>query len=99
MKIIDTAIAATGIFAAVSLTPLTAVSQERCPDASGLVAHLEKEQGQQPQALAFTARGHLVYVMVNPETGTYSIIAVSPDGRGCPVSIGFDWEWLRGDPS
>ena len=68
------------------------------PDAPGLVSHLEKEYRERPEAVAFTSSGKLVYVMVNPETRTYSIVTVSPEGEGCLINTGYDWEWLEGEP-
>lgn len=98
MSISKTAIAATGIFAAISLTSLTAVSlpRQQCPvaDGSSLVAEAQKERGEDPSALAFTASGRLLYVLVNHATWTFSIVMIDSDGRGCLVSTGTDWGWL-----
>ena len=68
------------------------------PDAPGLISHLEKEYRERPEAVAFTASGKLVYVLVNPETRTYSIVTVAPNNEGCLINDGYDWEWLEDKP-
>lgn len=85
--------------AALFSSTITSVSQpviRACgPDGPGLIAHLEKQHGEQPELTAFTASGKLVYVMVNPETRSYSIVTVAPDNEGCFISVGSEWEWLE----
>jgi len=87
---------------ALFLAPVTSFSQpvlRACgPDGPGMVAHMEKEHGEQPEVTAFTASGKTVYVMVNPEERSYSIITVDPHNRGCLISMGGEWEWLEYEP-
>ena len=88
---------ATIVAAALFVAPVTAVSQpiiRACgPDGPGLLAHLDKE-GERVEAVAFTASGKLVYVMVDPEDREYSIVTVAANNEGCLISVGHDWQWL-----
>ena len=87
-------ISATALFS----SSVTAVSQpviRACgPDGPGLLNHLEK-QGERLEQMAFTAQGKIVYVLVNPEDREYSIVTIAPDGEGCLINLGSDWEWLE----
>ena len=75
-----------------------------CGDGHGLIAHLEKEWGEDIAALALEDRGGLVRILRNPETGTWSLVVTQPDGLTCPVMSGQAWEPVApppdpGDPS
>ena len=86
---------------ALFVSPVTASSQpviRACgPDGPGMLRFLEKE-GERPEAIAFTASGKTVYVMVDPEDREYSIVTIDPRNRGCFISLGTDWEWLEDQP-
>ena len=63
-----------------------------CGDAGALIAHLEKDWGENVTAIALDAAGRLVRVLHNPETGTWTMLVTAPGGRTCMISHGSDWE-------
>ena len=71
-----------------------------CGDGAALMAHLEKEWSEAPAVIALDAAGRLVRILVNPQTGTWSILVTGPGGPTCMVSHGSDWESVEpsGDP-
>ena len=75
-----------------------------CGDGGRLIAHLEKEWGEDPEILALDAAGRMVRILVNPETGTWSMLVTGPGGPTCLAASGSAWQQLReptepGDPS
>lgn len=63
-----------------------------CGDGAALIAHLEKEWGERPSIIALDAAGRMVRILVNPETGTWSMLITGPGGPTCMISHGSDWE-------
>ncbi len=75
-----------------------------CGDGADIVAHLEKDWGEDPEVLALDASGRMVRILVNPETGTWTMLLTAPNGLTCLVSHGSAWEPNQpppapGDPS
>lgn len=75
-----------------------------CGDGAGLIAHLQKEWGEDIAALALEDRGGLVQILRNPDTGTWSLLITRPGGLACLVMSGQGWEPVAppadlGDPS
>lgn len=79
---------------AVSLaTPLPAQAQSvPCGGGAGLIAHLEKEWGEDPAVIAIDAGGGLVRILANPDTGTWTLLITRPGGLTCLVASGTAWE-------
>lgn len=90
---------------ALSMATLPAQAQRvACGPGPGLVAHLEKEWGEEPAVVALDAAGRMVRILANPETGTWSILITGPDGPTCLIQHGSAWEQIvrlvePGDPS
>ena len=101
MSISKSAIAATGIFVAVSLTPLTAVSQPRQPCVANLgiaLSALEKEAHEFVLGSAINQYDHFTVFTVNPDTGDWSMLVTMPSGRVCLVHFGTEWQFaVSGD--
>lgn len=75
-----------------------------CGDGAAFVAHLEKDWGEDPNVIALDAAGRMVRILVNPETGTWSMLVTGPGGPTCLISHGSAWEAIHqergtGDPS
>lgn len=75
-----------------------------CGDGAEMIAHAEKEWGEDVQTIALDAAGRLVRVLVNPETGTWTMLLTSAGGRTCLIHHGTAWETIPpapdpGDPS
>ncbi len=92
-------IAATGLFLAASLTPLTSFSQNRCSeDGYAIVERLKAEPYfEELKATATNSHGNRVLWLANDETGTWSQIVVLPPAvygqpsPGCLIGSGFNW--------
>lgn len=89
-------IAATGIFLAASLTPLTAASQGRvpCGDRTVILAHLEDDYSEQVTAIGLDTQGRMLEVVSAP-SGTWTILVSTAGGRTCLLSSGTAWEALH----
>jgi hypothetical protein len=108
MKIVETAIATTGIFLAISLTPHTASSQDQIPpgcrvDGESIIAELQKIHGEEVKAIGLTAQGNLVRWLANDENGSWSMVTTMParpDGTapGCLNVHGGFWEIMLPAP-
>ncbi len=90
---------------AVVLASLPAHAQRApCGNGGQISAHLEKDWGERPAALALDAAGRLVTILANPESGTWSLLMTAPGGRTCLIHHGTAWEPFApppdpGDPS
>lgn len=77
--------------AALFSSTVTASSQERqpCgPDGEAIIAHLQKEYGEDVVAIALNERDHMVRWLANRETGTWSQVVTMPNGAGCLTASG-----------
>ncbi len=98
-------IRAATIAALAFLAALPAQAQRTpCGDGGSIIAHLEKEWGEDPEILALDATGRMVRILVNPETGTWSMLVTHPGGLTCLVASGVAWHKPHrptepGDPS
>lgn len=75
-----------------------------CGDGAALIAHLEKEWSEAPAVIALDAAGRLVRILINPQTGTWSMLVTGPGGPTCMITHGTAWEPIAapaepGDPS
>lgn len=102
MSISKSAIAATGIFVAVSLAPLTAVSQPQCLPRDDLVSILAMryDESLAGKGLANTVDGlTAVELFTTPNGGTFTVLATGPkigaDGQrymeSCIITAGDHW--------
>lgn len=102
MKIVDTAIAATGIFLAVSTFSLTAQSQTPPCLQWGMAMDVLAAHGELPVAHGLMGRQDdplpkNVVLFVNPITGLWKLITVE-DGKGCAFLSGYGWEFNMPEP-
>ena len=83
-----------GIMTAVAiviLTPMPSNAQSGpagCGLRADLVGHLEKKFGEQRNNMMLDARGNLVEVFSNLETGSWTLTVTIPGGRTCVMSSG-----------
>ena len=63
-----------------------------CGDGDDIIAHLEKDWGEGAEILALDASGRMVRILVNPDTGTWTMLLTAPNGLTCLVSHGSAWE-------
>ena len=85
-------IAAAFLFSAV-LGSRPASAQAVCGDHSEILANLEEVYSEKPRAIAVSADGKLLEVVVSV-TGSWSILLTRPNRRTCVVATGDSWESL-----
>lgn len=61
-----------------------------------VVTKLAEEAGEYVQYLAVTADGNALNIFVNPEKGSYTAVIYFPNGAGCIVSSGTDFDGADG---
>lgn len=65
---------------------------ENCSPLAGAAEALEKLYGERPREHGITAWGNVGMLFVNPETGSWTMAIVSPQGLACRVTGGEGWE-------
>ncbi len=85
-------IAAAFLFTAI-LGGSPASAQAVCGDHGEILAKLQKFHSETPRAIAVSADGRLLEVVVSA-TGTWSILITRPNRRTCVVATGDSWESL-----
>ncbi len=70
-----------------------ASAQAVCGDHSEILAKLEEVHSEKPRAIAVSADGKLLEVVVSA-TGSWSILLTHPNRHTCVVATGQDWESL-----
>lgn len=48
--------------------------------------------GEAPIGQGVSSRGFMIQILVNPETGTWTVIGVQPSGRACVLDSGEGWD-------
>ena len=90
MRVLIAALAAA--FFIVMLSTPSGAQRRPCGDGADIIAHLEKDWGEGPEVVALDASGRMVRILVNPDTGTWSMLLTAPNGLTCLVSHGSAWE-------
>ena len=90
MRVIIAALAA-ALFIGLS-THSSQAERVPCGNGAAFIAHLEKEWGEGPTALALDAGGRMIHVLTNPDTGTWSMLMTRPGGVTCLITHGSAWE-------
>lgn len=78
------------ILAALIATP--AAAQQQCGPEAPVMQMLQESHGEIPFAEGVSQRGARIVVVVNPETRSYTILAVSPQKIACMVDAGEAFE-------
>jgi hypothetical protein len=79
-------------------------ARPRCPAYGMLAAELGKSFGEAPIAHAFRddnlapPGGVLVEFYTNPDTGTWTMVQIAPDGTACITAAGQMWEAVEAKP-
>jgi hypothetical protein len=77
--------------AAAGFSPTATQAQQVCAERAGVLKHLDQTHKEAPQALGVTGSGHVIELLVS-DSGTWTIIATSPNGISCLVAAGESWE-------
>ena len=71
-----------------------------CMGAPDLIAHMAERYGEEVLASGTAQDQVRIVVTVNPDTRSWTVLVVRPDGTACPVAAGTDWRMLpQGVPS
>lgn len=77
--------------AILALSPISADAQNTptsCGVRTDVVTHLDKKFGEQRNNMMLDARGNLVEMFSNLETGSWTLTVTIPDGPTCVMSSG-----------
>ena len=92
---------ACGFAVAFLTTPVMA--QTTCGQAGPILASLLAQYGEVPAYQAASSGGAPVAVLVNPDTGSWTMLYMPQPGLACMVATGNDWTTLPaplpGDPT
>lgn len=76
-----------------------AVAQQNCASAAGLQDELAKRFGEAPASAGeVNGGGAAVVVMANRETGSFTVLALMPNGVGCVLASGQGWHDVTPKP-
>ncbi|MGI9489291.1 MAG: hypothetical protein ACR2RF_26065 [Geminicoccaceae bacterium] len=88
------AIATTATF----LAPVTAFSQQRqrvpCGDRTAIIDHLKDGYSESVTAMGLDSQGRVLEVLT-AQSGTWTMLISTPDGRTCLIASGIAWEELQ----
>ena len=86
------------LVAAFLLVPPSVAAQVECAPRATALAALAEGYGEQVIGGGIDSRGPLLEVFVNPETGTWTLLVTSPDGRSCIAAEGDGWRSYEPQP-
>ncbi|MCB2055631.1 MAG: hypothetical protein KDE35_15495 [Geminicoccaceae bacterium] len=66
-----------------------------CHDYAELARQLEGRYAEAPVSMGLQANGDLLQLFANEAKDSWTILSVSPGGRGCIVAAGRDWLDLK----
>ncbi|MCF1502890.1 hypothetical protein L0F51_03805 [Afifella sp. H1R] len=67
-----------------------------CNEAGAMMLDLAMRYGETPLVRGTIGPRRMV-TLVNPDTGTWTVIVIRPDGLACQVASGEDWDVIRGE--
>ena len=73
---------------ALALIATPAAAQQQCGPEVPVMKMLQESHGEVPFAEGVSKRGARIVIVVNPETQTYTVLAVSPNKIACLVDAG-----------
>ena len=79
--------------AALVVVPTVAFPQQSsCDDRDTVISYLQERYSEENHAIALDKDDWLVDILVNEETGTWTIVLTQPDSLSCIVAFGSNWE-------
>lgn len=72
-----------------------------CASAKRIFGAAQSEYGEKPVASGeVNEDGTRLVLLLNPESGTFTAVTLSPDGTACLIAGGTDWKAVvKGDPA
>lgn len=83
--------ATAALFLAATAFPPAAVARDPCWPRSLLAAELAARWSEVPVARGVAEGGLLVELFVSADGSTWTLAAIGPEGRACPLAAGRDW--------
>lgn len=74
-----------------------ALAQMACGEHTNVTGTLHQDYRETKKAIGLTEGGHLVEVFAG-ESGTWTILLVTPEGVACSLTAGKNWEWVAEPP-
>ena len=84
-------------FCGVLLASEEASAQMACADHGKITGNLKREFNESRKAMGLTMTGQLVEIFAG-ESGSWTILLVTPDGTACSLSAGENWVWVEKGP-
>lgn len=86
---------------ALALTAAPAFAEAPClPTLEAFAGALQDRYGETPQIIATMQQGAPFLMFANPETGTWTVVVQSPDGRYCSPASGNNYLTAKqGEPA
>jgi hypothetical protein len=75
-----------------ALTPAAEAETRACADRTAVVERLETRFGETRQSVGLNDANGIVEIFASPETGTWTILVTTPDGKSCLLASGNLWE-------
>ncbi len=69
-----------------------AAERQICGPHKDLVAQLAARFGEQPVVIGVSDNGHLIEILAQRASGTFTVVATTPQGIACIVIAGEAWE-------
>ena len=88
----------TPAYAAKKKEPAQKQETPKCFSVDQLSKALAKGYGEHPHFIGSTQEGNALTIFSNPQTGTFSVILITPQGAACPLSDGTHWHALKTQP-
>ncbi|MGH6689535.1 MAG: hypothetical protein ACREF4_02495 [Gammaproteobacteria bacterium] len=70
-----------------------------CHNATEIAKQLSNKYAEAPVAFGLQSNGNLLQVYASEETGTWTVVTISPTGMACIVAAGKRWEQMPPDIS
>ena len=77
---------------AATLAPAHAQQARNCGDRAKVLERLDTGYGESRQSIGLAANNTVIEVFASDETGTWTILSTSPDGRTCILAAGQSFE-------
>jgi hypothetical protein len=79
---------------AAAATPPAPTARQVCHPYKEIAAKLGRAYAETPVSLGLQSNGRLIQVFASQASGSWTIVAITPDGIGCILAVGTSWQQL-----
>lgn len=72
-----------------------AAAKRTCHDYARIAAHLGTKYAERPVGHGLRSDGQLIQVFASETTGSWTLVTVAPNGRGCVLAVGKEWDKMN----